>query len=60
MLYRDKSIYDVLSMSVEDSVLFFEDIPAIHDRLRTLEDVGLGYLELGQPSTTLSVAKHSG
>ena len=54
VLYRDKSIYDVLSMSVEESVQFFQDIPVIHDRLQTLQDVGLGYLELGQPSTTLS------
>ncbi len=54
ILYRDKSIYDVLSMSVEESVKFFQDIPAVHDRLRSLQDVGLGYLELGQPSTTLS------
>ena len=54
VLYRDKNIYDVLTMSVEESVRFFQDIPAIHDRLNTLADVGLGYLELGQPSTTLS------
>ena len=52
--YRGKSIFDVLSMSVEESVEFFKDIPAIHDRLQTLINVGLGYLELGQPSTTLS------
>ena len=54
VLYRDKSIYDVLAMPVDESVKFFHDIPAIHDRLKTLQDVGLGYLELGQPSTTLS------
>ena len=54
VLYRGKSIYDVLAMSVEESVEFFKDIPAIHDRLQTLVDVGLPYLELGQPSTTLS------
>ena len=52
--YRKKNIHDVLAMSVEEAELFFRDIPAIHDRLKTLMDVGLGYLELGQPSTTLS------
>lgn len=52
--YRDKNIHDVLIMPVEEAVDFFNDIPAIHDRLLTLLDVGLGYLELGQPSTTLS------
>ncbi|MDE0243620.1 MAG: excinuclease ABC subunit UvrA [Candidatus Kaiserbacteria bacterium] len=54
ILYREKNIHDVLSMSVEEAEVFFKDIPAIHDRLKTLVDVGLGYLELGQPSTTLS------
>lgn len=52
--YKHKNIYDVLSMTVEEALTFFDDIPAIYDRLKTLMDVGLGYLELGQPATTLS------
>ncbi len=52
--YKKKSIYDVLEMTVEEAILFFEDIPAVHDRLKTLEEVGLGYLKLGQSATTLS------
>jgi excinuclease ABC subunit A len=52
--YKKKSIHDILKMTVEDAVTFFEDIPAISDRLKTLADVGLGYLELGQSATTLS------
>ena len=52
--YKKKSIYDVLHMTVEEALTFFEDIPAISDRLQTLSDVGLGYLELGQSATTLS------
>lgn len=52
--YKKKSIYDVLKMSIEEALQFFNDIPAIHDRLKTLEEVGLGYLELGQSATTLS------
>lgn len=52
--YKGKSIYEVLEMTVEEALLFFEDIPAIHDRLKTLNDVGLGYLKLGQSATTLS------
>jgi excinuclease ABC subunit A len=52
--YKKKSIHDVLSMTVEQGMEFFEDIPAIYDRLKTLSDVGLGYLELGQSATTLS------
>jgi len=52
--YKKKSIHDVLSMTVEQANEFFEDIPAITDRLQTLIDVGLGYLELGQSATTLS------
>jgi excinuclease ABC subunit A len=52
--YKKKSIYDVLEMSVEEGIKFFEDIPAIYDRLRTLDEVGLGYLKLGQSATTLS------
>ncbi len=49
-----KNIYEVLKMTVEEAVEFFNDIPAIYDRLKTLNDVGLGYLELGQSATTLS------
>lgn len=52
--YKKKSIHDILKMTIEDACAFFEDIPAISDRLRSLMDVGLGYLELGQSATTLS------
>lgn len=52
--YKDKNVHDILNMTVEEAVVFFEDIPAIYDRLKTLEEVGLGYLELGQSATTLS------
>lgn len=52
--YKGKSISDVLNMTVEDSLEFFEAIPAIFPKLKTLNDVGLGYLRLGQSSTTLS------
>ena len=52
--YKKKNIYDVLQLSVEDALVFFEDIPAISDRLKTLVDVGLGYVKLGQSATTLS------
>ena len=52
--YHDKSIADVLDMTVEDSLKFFENIPNIKSRLQTLYDVGLGYIKLGQSSTTLS------
>ncbi len=54
VLYRDKSIYDVLEMTVEEALLFFENHPSIVNKLQTLYDVGLGYIKLGQPSTTLS------
>lgn len=49
-----KSIYDILEMTIEEALTFFEDIPAIYDRIKTLNDVGLGYLALGQSATTLS------
>ncbi|OGG43185.1 excinuclease ABC subunit A, partial [Candidatus Kaiserbacteria bacterium RIFCSPHIGHO2_01_FULL_48_10] len=52
--YRKKNIHEVLGMTVEEGLEFFNDIPAIYDRLKTLMDVGLGYLELGQSATTLS------
>jgi excinuclease ABC subunit A len=52
--YKKKNIYEVLHMTVEEGLKFFKDIPAISDRLQTLMDVGLGYLEIGQPATTLS------
>ena len=52
--YKGKSISDVLDMSIEDALVFFEHVPKIHQKLRTLVDVGLGYISLGQPSTTLS------
>lgn len=52
--YKKKNIYDILQMSIEEGAEFFKDIPQIYDRLRTLCDVGLGYLKLGQPANTLS------
>ena len=52
--YRGKSINDVLDMSIEDAVPFFENMPAIYRKVKTLFDVGLGYIRLGQASTTLS------
>jgi len=52
--YKSKSISDVLDMSIEDALVFFEHVPKIHQKLSTLVDVGLGYIRLGQPSTTLS------
>ena len=52
--YRGKNIADVLDMTVEDALAFFENIPAIKRKLQTLHDVGLGYIRLGQPATTLS------
>ena len=52
--YKKKNIHEVLKMTVEEGLKFFKDIPAISDRLQTLMDVGLGYLELGQSATTLS------
>ncbi|RJQ26041.1 excinuclease ABC subunit A [Candidatus Parcubacteria bacterium] len=52
--YKGKNIYEVLKMTIEEAVVFFEDIPWLHDRLAILDEVGLGYLELGQSATTLS------
>ena len=52
--YKGKSIYDVLEMTVEDALEFFRNIPTIHRKIQTLYDVGLSYVKLGQPSTTLS------
>ena len=52
--YKGKSIYDVLDMTVEEAVTFFENVPRISRIMRTLYDVGLGYIKLGQPSTQLS------
>ncbi|MBH9965937.1 excinuclease ABC subunit UvrA [[Bacillus] enclensis] len=52
--YKDKNIADVLQMTVEDAVKFFENIPKIKRKLQTIFDVGLGYITLGQPATTLS------
>jgi len=51
---KGKNIYDILEMTVEEALKFFEDIPAIYDRLKTLDEVGLGHLKLGQSATTLS------
>ena len=52
--YKGKNIYDVLNMTVEEAVKFFENVPSISRKIQTLADVGLSYIRLGQPSTTLS------
>jgi len=52
--YKGKSIAEVLDMPIEEAASFFEPVPAIHRHLKTLVDVGLGYVRLGQPATTLS------
>ena len=52
--YKDKSIYDVLEMTVEEGLAFFDSLPKIKRKLQTLYDVGLGYIKIGQPATTLS------
>ncbi|WP_025116773.1 excinuclease ABC subunit UvrA [Lysinibacillus fusiformis] len=52
--YKDKSIADILDMTIENAVVFFENIPKIQRKLQTIVDVGLGYMKLGQPATTLS------
>lgn len=52
--FKNKNIYEVLEMTVEEGMHFFENIPSIYRKLKTLYDVGLGYIKIGQPSTTLS------
>ncbi len=52
--YKGKNIFDVLDMTVEEALPFFENLPSIHNKIQTLYDVGLSYVKLGQPSTTLS------
>lgn len=52
--YKGKSIYDVLDMTVDEACEFFENIPSIYNKIKTMKEVGLGYIKLGQPATTLS------
>lgn len=54
MRYKGKSIADVLDMTINQAVEFFENVPSILQKIKTIQDVGLGYIKLGQPSTTLS------
>ena len=57
--YKGKNIADVLDMTVEEALEFFDKIPKIKQKIQTLYDVGLGYIKLGQPSTTICVARSS-
>ncbi len=52
--YKGKNIYDILKMTIDEADEFFKDIPSIHQKTKVLKEIGLGYLELGQPATTLS------
>ncbi len=52
--YKGKSIADVLDMTIEEAMEFFSNVPSIYNKMKTLNDVGLGYMRLGQPATTLS------
>lgn len=54
ILYRGKNVHDILNLTVDEALVFFADVPEIANRLRVLEEIGLGYLKLGQPATTLS------
>ena len=54
MKYKGKSIYDVLDMTVEEACEFFKNVPRIYNKIKTLKEVGLSYIKLGQPSTELS------
>ena len=54
ILYKGKTISDVLEMTIDEATNFFENIPAIHRKLKTIREVGLGYIKLGQPATTFS------
>lgn len=56
--YKGKNIYDVLNMTVEEAVDFFENVPSIRRKMETLRDVGLSYICLGQPSQSFQVARH--
>lgn len=57
--YKGKNINDVLEMTVEEACEYFKNIPKIYNKIKTLYDVGLGYIKLGQPATTLSGARRS-
>ena len=52
--YKDKNIFEVLDMTVDEATEFFKNLPSIYNKIKTLQDVGLGYIKLGQSSTTLS------
>ena len=60
MKYKGKNIADVLGMTVNEAVDYFKNIPSIARKINTLKDVGLGYIKLGQSSTTLSGGEHKG
>lgn len=58
--YKEKSMFDILDMSVESALIFFKDQLDVYNKLKPLFDVGLGYVKLGQPSSTLSGGRRSG
>ena len=58
--YKGKNIADVLDMTIDEAVEFFKNIPYIHRKIETLQEVGLGYVKMGRTSTTLSGVRHKG